>query len=80
MYIRTKNKLITYIYLDNKLKKHTKGQLKYVFEYLIMPSNLDKFVKQGDVLLYCDQRRYEDTNGLKHNFKDNSRQVEKMRK
>ena len=56
------------------------GQLNYVFEYLMMSENLGKFVEQGKVLKYCDERRNEDTNGVKPNFKDNSRQVEKLRK
>lgn len=55
-----------------------KGQLVYVMEYLQM--NPCKFVKQGDVLLYCDKRRNEDTNGEKPNFKDNSRAIEQLRK
>jgi hypothetical protein len=78
--IKILHKIIIYKHLNNKSNNHKKGQLKYVFEYLIKPENLDKFVKQGDVLFYCDKRRNEDTNGDKKNFKDNSRQVEKMRK
>lgn len=55
-----------------------KGQLLYVFEYLKL--HPCKFVKQGDVLLYCDKRRNQDTKGKKPNFKDNSRAVEILRK
>jgi hypothetical protein len=54
------------------------GQLKYIFEYLKL--NPCQYVKQGNILLYCDSRRNEDTNGIKPNFKDNSRQIEKLRK
>jgi len=75
-------KMKAYIELANAKKqlRIKNGQLNYVFEYLMMPKNLDKFVEQGKVLRYCDDRRNEDTNGLKPNFKDNSRQVEKLRK
>lgn len=55
-----------------------KGQLKYAFEY--MKQNAGKFVKQGDLLMYCDKRRSEDTNGAQNNFKDNSRAIESLRK
>lgn len=58
--------------------KIKKGQLLYVLEYL--KKHPCKFVKQGDLLLYCDKRRYEDTKGEKPNFKDNSRAVETLRK
>ena len=81
-YYKLRNKMKAYIELTN-VKKHLRiknGQLNYVFEYLMMSENLDKFVEQGKVLQYCDGRRNEDTNGLKPNFKDNSRQVEKLRK
>jgi hypothetical protein len=71
-------KIWIYASLKEKANKHKNGQLRYVFEYLKL--NLNKFVKQGDILLYCDKRRCEDTDGKKQNFKDNSRQVEKMRK
>lgn len=52
--------------------------MKYIFEYLKL--NPCKYVKQGNVLLYCDYRRNDETKGLKPNFKDNSRQIEKLRK
>jgi hypothetical protein len=55
-----------------------RGQKKYAFEY--MKLNAGKFVKQGDMLSYCDSRRCEDTNGKSKNFKDNSRAIEQMRK
>lgn len=73
-------KIMNYLHLKQKANKHNKGQLSYVFEFLMKPENICKFVKQGNVLLYCDKRRSEDTKGVKNNFKDNSRQVEKMRK
>jgi|688.fasta_scaffold422274_1 hypothetical protein len=73
-------KIMYYLHLKQKVNKHKKGQLSYVFEFLTKPENICKFVKQGDILLYCDKRRSEDTKGVKNNFKDNSRQVEKMRK
>lgn len=73
-------KIIIKLHLIVKAKKHKKGQLFYVFEFLMKPENLYKFVKQGDILLYCDKRLSEDTNGKRKNYKDNSRQVEKMRK
>jgi hypothetical protein len=73
-------KIVIYLHLKDKANKHKKGQLCYVFEFLMKPENLYKFVKQGDILLYCDKRRSQDTNGKQNNFKDNSRQVEKMRK
>jgi hypothetical protein len=61
--------------IELKIKK---GQLVYVMEYL--KNHPCKFVKQGDVLHYCDKRRCEDTNGNKPNFKDNSRAIEILRK
>ena len=54
------------------------GQKKYAFEY--MKIHAGKFVKQGDLLEYCDKRRAEDTNGKKRTFKDNSRAIEALRK
>ena len=54
------------------------GSVKYAFEY--MKLHAGKFVKQGDLLLYCDKRRCEDTHGAKKNFKDNSRAIEILRK
>ena len=76
------HKMTAYIQLMNAKKqlRIKNGQLNYVFEYLMMPENLGKFVEQGKILKYCDDCRNEDTNGLKPNFKDNSRQVEKLRK
>ena len=77
-------KLVYYLLLQTKVKKiknkTKKGQLYYVFEYLLKPEHLGRFVKQGDILVYCDKRRNEDTRGAQPNYKDNSRQVEKMRK
>lgn len=63
--------------LKNKLNVKS-GQLKYIFEYLEFYPN--KFIKQGDILLYCDNRRNQDTNGVKPNYKDNSRQIEILRR
>jgi hypothetical protein len=63
--------------LKNELKMK-KGQLIYVCEYL--QNNPCKFVKQGDVLAYCDYRRNQDTNGEKPNYRDNSRAIEILRK
>lgn len=62
---------------ERELKLKT-GSVKYAFEY--MKKNAGKFVKQGDLLLYCDSRRCEDTKGEKKNFKDNSRAIEILRK
>jgi len=62
------------------LKKTTrkKGQNRYIVEYLEKyPMQL---VKQGDILKYCDDRRYEDSYGAKPNYKDNSRGIEILRK
>jgi len=78
--LRILYKITIKLQLIVKAKKHKKGQLYYVFEYLMLPENLYKFVKQGDILLYCDKRLTEYTNGNKKNYRDNSRQVEKMRK
>ena len=67
------------IYILNKYKdqKKFRGQKSYAVDYMIkFPT---KMVKQGDVLLYCDQRRNEDTKGEKPNYKDNSRQIEHLR-
>lgn len=68
-------KVIIELKINAKIKK---GQKLYAIEY--MQKNSTKMVKQGDLLLYCDQRRNEDTNGKKPNFKDNSRQIEQLRK
>jgi hypothetical protein len=58
-------------------QRHPRGQLKYALEFI--RTRLFRFVKQGDVAHYCDQRRNQDTHGEKPNFKDNSRQLEKLR-
>ena len=55
-----------------------RGQKKYAFDYMKMHAG--KYVRQGDLLLYCDSRRAEDTGGKQKNFKDNSRAIEQMRK
>jgi 5-methylcytosine-specific restriction endonuclease McrA len=72
--------IYNYVSIKDLSKNHTRGQLKYVFEYLLDIKYLDKFVKQGDILVYCDQRRNEDTEGKKPNYPDNSRQIEQMRR
>ena len=54
--IRILYKITIKLYLIVKAKNH-RGQLYYVFEFLMKPENLCKFVKQGDILLYCDKRR-----------------------
>ena len=76
----TPHKLINYLEISEAERKANikRGNLKYVFEYL--KHHAGRFVKQGDVLAYCDKRRAEDTNGEKPNFGDNSRQIEKLRK
>lgn len=67
------------IHVLNELgKKFAKGQKKYAVEY--MKNKPTRMIKQGDLLAYCDKRRYEDTNGNKPNYKDNSRGIEKLRK
>jgi hypothetical protein len=73
IYIQHRNKLF-----DELQKKFTKGQKLYAIEY--MKKNPTKMVKQGDLLVYCDNRRNKDTNGKKPNFKDNSRAIEQLRK
>lgn len=73
-------KEITRVKLEKIRKKHKKGQLSYTFDYLLEPKNICRFVKQSDLLKYCDERRNTETNGEKPNFADNSRQIEKMRK
>lgn len=64
----------------NKFKdKHKfRGQKKYAIEY--MQKHPTEMIKQGDLLLYCDKRRNEDTKGEKPNYSDNSRQIEQLRK
>ena len=74
------HKIKIYLSLKIKANKHKKGQMVYVFEFLMKPENLCKFVKQGDILLYCDKRRSEDTKGEINNFRDNSRRPEALRK
>ena len=61
-----------------KLKHNFRGQKAYAIEYMLKYPT--KMIKQGDLLLYCDKRRNEDTNGKKPNFKDNSRGIESLRK
>lgn len=58
--------------------KKFRGQKAYAIEYMLQYPT--KMVKQGDLLHYCDKRRYEDTNGKKPNFRDNSRAIETLRK
>lgn len=71
-------KLKIYFKLKLLSKNHPRGQLKYAFDYLL--NNIDKFIEQGKILSYCDYRRNIDTNGKNPIFKDNSRQLEKLRK
>ena len=61
-----------------KEKHKFRGQKNYAIEFMLKQPT--KMVKQGDLLLYCDKRRYEDTDGKKPNFKDNSRGIESLRK
>ncbi len=61
-----------------KEKHQFRGQKMYAIDFMLKQPT--KMVKQGDLLLYCDKRRYEDTNGKKPNFKDNSRGIESLRK
>ena len=56
------------------------GQLQYAIEYLLKPENINKFVKQYDVIQYTDYRRTQDTNGKEKGYKDGSRAIESMRK
>jgi len=85
------HKYITFTKMFNTFKKHRvyklielekkkkwRGQKKYAIDF--MKQTPTKMVKQGDLLLYCDNRRYKDTNGEKPNFKDNSRGIEQLRK
>jgi 5-methylcytosine-specific restriction endonuclease McrA len=55
-----------------------RGQLLYCFEYMKKKSNM--YINIGEMLLYCDKRRNEDTNGKQKNFRDNSRAFEIFRK
>lgn len=64
--------------LELKNKKRFRGQKAYAIEYFLQKPT--KMIKQGDLLYYCDNRRKEDTNGKKVNFKDNSRGIEQLRK
>tara|TARA_B100001094_G_C18106117_1_gene758471 strand:+ start:216 stop:872 length:657 start_codon:yes stop_codon:yes gene_type:complete len=61
-------------------KSFRNGQKKYALDYLLKPSNLCRFIKQGDLLQYCDNRRSIETNRLKPNYRDNSRSIELLRK
>ena len=61
-----------------KDKHKFRGQKKYAIEFMLIQPT--KMAKQGDLLLYCDQRRNKDTNGVKPNFKENSRGIESLRK
>ena len=54
------------------------GQKKYAFEYMM--AHAGKFVNQGQMSLYCDSRRREDTDGKRGGYSDNSRQLESLRK
>jgi hypothetical protein len=65
-------------HFDELEKRFKKGQKKYAIEF--MKNNPTTMIKQGDLLAYCDNRRNEDTNGKKPNFKDNSRAIEQLRK
>ena len=56
------------------------SQIQYAVEYLLKPENINKFVKQYDVIRYTDDRRYEDTVGKENGYKDGSRAIESMRK
>lgn len=64
----------------NRFRENHKfrGQKKYAIEYMLKQPT--KIVKQGDLLLYCDKRRNDDTKGVKPNFRDNSRGIEFLRK
>ena len=54
------------------------SQKYFACEYMLMHPCM--YVNQGDLLLYCDQRRCETTNGKHPNFRDNSRGIESLRK
>ena len=66
------------ILIKFKDKYKFRGQKNYAIEFMI--TRPTKMVKQGDLLLYCDKRRNQDTKGVKPNFKDNSRGIESLRK
>ena len=74
---RYRNKRIEQL---SDLKKNFKinTQKYFACEYMLLyPFTC---VKQGDLLLYCDKRRCETTDGKYPNFKDNSRGIESLRK
>jgi 5-methylcytosine-specific restriction endonuclease McrA len=64
----------------SKLKENFRPNTQKYFACEYMSIHLFSFVKQGDLLLYCDQRRCKTTNGKYKNYKDNSRGIEILRK
>lgn len=67
-----------YVLTQFQEKYKFRGQNKYALEYMLLhPTSM---IKQGDLLWYCDKRRNEDTMGVQPNYKDNSRQIESLRK
>ena len=75
-----KNQLEYMLKYTHKGRLRGPGQLKYAIEYLLKPENINKFVKQYDVIQYTDYRRTQDTNGQEKGYKDGSRAIESMRK
>ena len=77
-YNKYKRQCIDDLIEAKKEAKVRRGQMLYAFEYMI--KNPTRLINQGELLKYCDDRRCEVTEGNKPNFKDNSRQIEKLRK
>ena len=61
-----------------RLRIQKNSQKDFAFEYMMKRAG--KFVLQGDLLVYCDQRRNELTKGQKKGYRDNSRGIEGLRK
>jgi len=75
---RWKAEHVTHLQDAKKRARIKRGQKKYAFEYMV--ANPGKFINQGEMLLYCDRRRSEDSNGKHKGYRDNSRSVEILRK
>lgn len=67
--------------LQNKFSRLRKGlhsQKYWACEY--MKDRPCELINQGDLLLYCDKKRCEESKGEFKNYRDNSRGIESLRK
>ena len=62
----------------SRLRKGLHSQRYWACEYMM--DRLCELINQGDLLLYCDKKRCEESKGEFKNYRDNSRAIESLRK